>query len=94
MHDMGNTGTVFDRLDWQPNAKDAFHLNVIGARNWMQVPNTYAQPAQDQRRRMRSPLQPTSKPLSAFIAAASALRSFTGSRNALLPITAPNVSTY
>jgi hypothetical protein len=54
MHDVGNTGTVFDRLDWQPGARDAFHLNVIGARNWMQVPNTYAQPAQDQRQKVVS----------------------------------------
>jgi hypothetical protein len=54
MHDIGNTATIFDRLDWQPNAKDAFHLNVIGARNWMQVPNTYAQPAQDQRQKVLS----------------------------------------
>jgi hypothetical protein len=54
MHDVGNTGTVFDRFDWQPNGKDAFHLNVIGARNWMQVPNTYSQPLQDQRQKVIS----------------------------------------
>ena len=54
MHAAGNNGTVFNRLDWQPTAKDSFHLNLFGARNWFQVPNTYDQPEQDQRQRVFS----------------------------------------
>jgi hypothetical protein len=51
-HAVGNNETVFDRLDYQPTAKDAFHLNLFAARNWFQVPNTYDQPSQDQRQRV------------------------------------------
>ena len=54
MHDAGNTGTIFDHIDLQPNGKDAFHLNVMAARNWLQIPNTYAQPNQDQRQKVLS----------------------------------------
>src|SRR6185503_3267305 len=32
--------------------KDALHLNVFLARNWFQIPNTYDQPAQDQRQQV------------------------------------------
>lgn len=49
MHDTGNTATVFDRFDFHRGAKDAAHLNVMAARNWTQVPNTYDQARQDQR---------------------------------------------
>ena len=52
VHAIGNNGTFFDRFDWQPAARDAFHLNLFGARNWFQVPNTYDQPGQDQRQRV------------------------------------------
>ena len=52
IHAVGNNGTLFDRIDYQPDAKDAFHLNLFGARNWFQIPNTYDQPAQDQRQRV------------------------------------------
>ncbi len=31
--------------------RDAFHLNLFGARNWFQIPNTYDQPGQDQRQK-------------------------------------------
>ncbi len=54
MHDIGNTGTFFDHLDFQPNGRDALHLNLMAARNWMQVPNTYDQPFQDQRQKVVS----------------------------------------
>lgn len=54
MHDAGNTGTFFDHMDFQPSGKDAFHLNLMAARNWMQVPNTYDQPRQDQRQKVVS----------------------------------------
>ena len=54
MHDIGNAGTLFDRVDFQPTGRDALHLNVMLARNWMQVPNTYDQPRQDQRQKVVS----------------------------------------
>jgi hypothetical protein len=52
MHDIGNSQTVFDRLDYQPAGTDALHANLFFARNWFQVPNTYDQPNQDQRQRV------------------------------------------
>jgi hypothetical protein len=52
IHAKGNNGTIFDRVDFQPNGTNAFHLNLFGARNWFQVPNTYDQPGQDQRQRV------------------------------------------
>ena len=51
-HDIGNNQTIFDRMDYQPNGKDAFHLNLFAARNWIQIPNSYDQLAQDQRQRV------------------------------------------
>jgi hypothetical protein len=54
MHDIGNTGTIFERIDFQPSGRDAIHLNLMAARNWMQVPNTHDQPAQDQRQKVVS----------------------------------------
>src|SRR5258706_1838819 len=48
LHAIGNSGTIFDRFDWQPSGKDAFHLNLFGARNWFQIPNSYDQLSQDQ----------------------------------------------
>ena len=51
-HDKGNNQTIFDRLDYQPSGKDAFHLNLLAARNWIQIPNDYDQLAQDQRQRL------------------------------------------
>jgi hypothetical protein len=53
-HDTGNTAAFFDRLDFQPGGKDALHLNLMGARNWIQVPNTYDHPRQDQRQKVLS----------------------------------------
>lgn len=54
MHDVGNTATIFDHVDLQLSGKDAFHLNLLGARNWLQIPNTYTQPNQDQRQKVLS----------------------------------------
>ncbi len=54
IHDTGNTGTFFDRSDFLPNGKDSFHLDLLAARNWMQVPNTYDQPLQDQKQKVFS----------------------------------------
>lgn len=50
-HGRGNNGSILDRLDWQPDESDAFHLNLFVARNWFQVPNAYEQLAQDQKQR-------------------------------------------
>jgi len=52
IHDIGNNGSVFDRFDWQPSPRDAFHIDLFGARNWFQVPNSYDQISQDQRQRV------------------------------------------
>ena len=52
IHAVGNNGTIFDRFDFQPTGRDAFHVNVFGARNWFQIPNTYDQPNQDQRQKI------------------------------------------
>ena len=54
MHDIGNTGTLFDRVDFEPGGKDALHLDLMAARNWLQIPNTYDQPHQDQRQKVVS----------------------------------------
>jgi hypothetical protein len=51
-HDIGSGETIFDRLDYQPNGKDVFHLNLFTARNWIQIPNDYDQLAQDQHQRV------------------------------------------
>ncbi len=56
LHDVGNNQTVFDRMDFQPNDMDTFHLNLFFSRAWFQTPNTYDQQAagQDQRQRILS----------------------------------------
>jgi hypothetical protein len=51
-HDVGNNENIFDRVDWLPNGRDAFHLNLFVARNWFQVPNSYDQLSQDQKQRV------------------------------------------
>ena len=51
IHNIGTHQTIFDRVDYQPNARHAFHLNILGGRNDFQVPNTFDQPDQDQRQR-------------------------------------------
>jgi hypothetical protein len=51
-HDVGNGQTIFDRMDFQPNGKDVFHLNLFTARNWFQIPNSYDQLGQDQHQRV------------------------------------------
>ncbi len=53
-HDKGNNETIFDRVDYQPNGTDSLHLNIFGARNWFQVPDTYDQVNQDQRQQART----------------------------------------
>ena len=39
IHDIGNNGTIFDHMDFQPTGKDVIHLNLYAARNWFQIPN-------------------------------------------------------
>jgi hypothetical protein len=51
-HDKGNNESIFDRFDFQPNGRDAFHLNLFTARNWFQIPNSYDQLGQDQHERV------------------------------------------
>ena len=51
-HDIGNSQTIFDRFDYQPNGQNVFHLNLFAARNWIQIPNTYDTLGQDQRQRV------------------------------------------
>ncbi|HXR75663.1 MAG TPA: TonB-dependent receptor [Bryobacteraceae bacterium] len=50
-HDKGTNATIFDRIDYQPTGRDSTHLDIFGARNWFQIPNTYDQLNQDQRQR-------------------------------------------
>ncbi|MBZ5603338.1 MAG: carboxypeptidase regulatory-like domain-containing protein [Acidobacteriia bacterium] len=52
IHDQGNNQTLFDRVDFQLGPKDAFHVNLFAARNWIQIPNDYDQLGQDQRQRV------------------------------------------
>lgn len=53
-HDIGNTQTIFDRVDYQPTGVDSFHLDMFAARNWFQIPNTYDQLQQDQRQQAKT----------------------------------------
>jgi hypothetical protein len=56
IHDIGNNMNVFSRSDYQPDALNMFHLNILAARNWFQIPNTIDQrdSGQDQRQMVRS----------------------------------------
>lgn len=55
-HDLGNNQNVFDRFDYQPRPQDSLHLNILAARSWFQIPNTYDQQdsGQDQHQMVRS----------------------------------------
>ena len=56
LHAIGNSESLFDRLDYQPGKKDALHLNMFAVRSWFQIPNSYYQQAvgQDQRQLVQS----------------------------------------
>src|SRR6266576_5304140 len=56
LHDQGSAGSIFDRIDYSPNSKDTFHLNLFLARNSFQTPNQFDQQAlgQDQRQLVHS----------------------------------------
>jgi hypothetical protein len=51
LHDRGTAVNLFDRIDYSPNSKDTFHLNLFVARNNFQTPNEFGQQdlGQDQR---------------------------------------------
>ena len=53
-HDHGNNEAIFDRIDYQPNGTNSFHVDIFGARNWFQIPNTYAETDQDQRQQAKT----------------------------------------
>ena len=52
IHAIGNNENTFNRLDFVPTSKDAFHVNFLLARNWFQIPNSLDQPTQDQRQKI------------------------------------------
>ena len=56
LHDQGSAGSIFDRIDYSPNSKDTFHLNLFLARNSFLTPNQFDQQAlgQDQRQLVHS----------------------------------------
>lgn len=56
LHDQGSAGSIFDRIDYSPNSKDTFHLNLFLARNSFQTPNQFDQETlgQDQRQLVHS----------------------------------------
>jgi hypothetical protein len=56
LHAIGNNENFFDRLDYQRNQADSFHLNLGLQRSWFQIPNQYDQQAagQDQRQQLKS----------------------------------------
>jgi hypothetical protein len=45
LHDRGTAMNLFDRIDYSPNSKDTFHLNLFLARNRFQTPNEFDQHA-------------------------------------------------
>src|SRR5689334_20001154 len=56
LHDRGTSASLFDRVDYSPNSKDTFHLNISLARNNFETPNDFDQQAdgQDQRQVVHS----------------------------------------
>ncbi|MGD0309357.1 MAG: TonB-dependent receptor [Acidobacteriota bacterium] len=51
MHAVGNNQTLFDHFDLKASDKDTLHLDLMTARNWFQIPNSYDQLGQDQRQK-------------------------------------------
>jgi len=51
LHDLGTAVNLFDRIDYNPSSKNAFHLNVFLARNNFQTPNQFDQQALGQAQR-------------------------------------------
>lgn len=56
LHDRGTSGNLFERIDYSPNSKDTFHLNLSLARNRFQTPNDFTQQSikQDQKQLVHS----------------------------------------
>ena len=56
LHDRGTSGNIFERIDYSPNAKDTFHLNLSLARNKFLTPNDFTQQSfgQDQQQLVHS----------------------------------------
>jgi hypothetical protein len=56
LHDHGNVENFFERLDYIPNDRNTFKINMGLARSWAQQPNQYDQQAagQDQRNEIKS----------------------------------------
>jgi hypothetical protein len=51
IHAIGNNETLFDHFDLKASEKDIYHLDLMAARNWFQIPNSYDQSGQDQRQK-------------------------------------------
>jgi hypothetical protein len=51
LHDRGTAVNIFDRIDYSPNTRDSFHLNLFLARNKFQTPNEFDQQATGQAQR-------------------------------------------
>lgn len=62
LHDHGNEGNVFDRVDYQLTQADTLHINLGFARSWFQNPNTY-----DQQYHLCGPIGYTCDPTNTFI---------------------------
>ncbi len=41
MHDKGNEENIFDRVDYQFNAANSLHLDLLYTRSWFQTPNSF-----------------------------------------------------
>ncbi len=41
MHDRGNQGNLFDRIDFKPSTADTINLNLSYTRSWFQSPNSF-----------------------------------------------------
>jgi hypothetical protein len=54
LHDSGHSASLFNRLDFHPNATDSFHLNIQLASSSFDVPNTYDQVNQTQHQNIHS----------------------------------------
>jgi len=51
IHAKGNNENTFNRFDFVPSTRDAFHVNLFLGRNWFQIPNSLDQLTQDQRQK-------------------------------------------
>jgi len=56
IHDKGNVEELFDRLDYQIDTSDTFHLDWWLSRSWFQIPNDFDQlnAGQDQRQELKT----------------------------------------